>query len=491
MDHTEHTEAAEVSGVEPETSELESPGFETVDLQEFDPQWSRRNFLRSVAAAGAGLILPASAQAAAKKPAAKPAAKPVAKPAAKAPPKPQEVKVAIIGPGNQGRNLLVQCLRIPGVRFVAVCDVWPYAQDYASGILRKYDQPTNKYADYQEMLEKEKDLDAVIIATPDWMHAPQTRACLEAGLHVYCEKEMSNTIEGAADMVKAQRETKKLLQIGHQRRSNPRYWKGLNLIHKEKVLGRVTHCYGQWNRARKLDLGWPKNREMDKATLEKYGYDTMERFANWRWYRKFSGGPIADLGSHQVDIFGWFLKTNPVAVQAQGGPDYYKNNEWYDNIQTLFEFKTEQGPVRAMYQVLNTTSYGGYYEVFMGDAGSLEISEDVNRGTLFPEPVAPKKEWVDKAKAIEKEGKVGVLLTVGETLQAGGKKGPSGSKLELALDKPPHLLHLENFFDAIRKGTPLSCPPEVGFETAVSVLRANEALATGKKYQFDPKEFHV
>ena len=73
------------------------------------------------------------------------------------------------------------------------------------------------------MLSDEKDLDAVIIATPDFWHAEQTIACLKAGLHVYCEKEMSNTLEGARKMVQAAKQTGKLLQIGHQRRSNPRY----------------------------------------------------------------------------------------------------------------------------------------------------------------------------------------------------------------------------------------------------------------------------
>jgi len=73
------------------------------------------------------------------------------------------------------------------------------------------------------MLDKEQDLDAVIVATPDFWHSPHTVACLEAGLHVYCEKAMSNTLDGARKMVLAARKTKRLLQIGHQRRSNPKY----------------------------------------------------------------------------------------------------------------------------------------------------------------------------------------------------------------------------------------------------------------------------
>ena len=100
----------------------------------------------------------------------------------------------------------------------------------------------NVYEDFSDMLAKEPQLDAVIVATPDWMHAEHTNACLEAGKHVYCEKEMSNTLAGAASMVRTARETGKLLQIGHQRRSNPRYWHALRLIEKDKVLGR-HHAY--------------------------------------------------------------------------------------------------------------------------------------------------------------------------------------------------------------------------------------------------------
>ena len=79
------------------------------------------------------------------------------------------------------------------------------------------------------------------MATPDFWHAPITNACLKAGLHVYCEKMMSNTIEGARSMVQTMRETGKLLQIGHQRRSNPRYIFALNrLVHDAKICGRLT-----------------------------------------------------------------------------------------------------------------------------------------------------------------------------------------------------------------------------------------------------------
>src|SRR5262249_724478 len=150
-------------------------------------------------------------------------------------------------------NLMNSSLKIPGIRFVAVCDIWPFWQRRAVKMLEKYNQKVNGYTDYQDMLNKEKAIDALIVAPPAFKHAEHTDACLKAAKHVYWEKEMSNNLDGAKQMVKAARETKKLLQIGHQRRSNPRYHHSIKLIENDKILGRITHCNGQWNRARLLE----------------------------------------------------------------------------------------------------------------------------------------------------------------------------------------------------------------------------------------------
>ena len=403
---------------------------------------------------------------------------------------PGELAVAIIGVGSQGGNLLNNCLKIPGIRFVAVCDIWPFWQKRAQKLLEKYDQKVNAYIDYQEMLEKEKNLDAVIVATPDFKHAEHSVACLKAGKHVYCEKEMSNTLEGAQSMVKAARETKKLLQIGHQRRSNPRYQHAIKLIENDKILGRITHVYGQWNRARLLEGDWPKTEEIDAATLKKYGFENMHQHRNWRWYKKFSGGPMCDLGSHQVDVFGWILKANPIAVMADGGTDYYKC-EWYDNVMAIYDYKTPAGIVRAYYQVLNTTSHGGFYETFLGDEGSIVVSEDTRIGEFFRESMAKRKDWEAESETTEKNGAQAYSLKIGETLDPSGKPSAEGQKLLSESQKPVHQLHLENFFSAVREGSPLSCPSEVAYETCVAVMKANDAVAAGKKVEFKPEEFVV
>jgi predicted dehydrogenase len=263
------------------------------------------------------------------------------------------------------------------------------------------------------------------------------------------------------------------------------------MLYKDKLLGRITNVYGQWNRATRLERGWPKTKVLDAATLKKYGYDTMDRLRNWRWYRKYSGGPIADLGSHQIDVFNWFLRAKPKSVMASGGVDYYKEREWYDNVMTIYEYPCPQGTVRGSYQLLNTTSYGGFYEVFMGDEGSLMISEDTRKGFVFREVRAKRRKWEDEAKTVETMGREAIALKVGETLDPSGRKTPEAKKLAAQAQKPVHQLHLENFFEAVRKGTPLSCPPEVGFETAVSVLKVNEALKAARRLDFKAEEFQV
>src|SRR3954469_22850882 len=107
------------------------------------------------------------------------------------------LNVALIGCGEQGRVLLNAALKIPDLRFRAVCDIWPYNRTYGERLLKKFSHDAQPFEDYREMLSTVQDLDAVIVATPDFMHAEHAIAALKAGKHVYCEKLMSNTVEGA------------------------------------------------------------------------------------------------------------------------------------------------------------------------------------------------------------------------------------------------------------------------------------------------------
>jgi predicted dehydrogenase len=408
----------------------------------------------------------------------------------------EQLNVAIIGMGAQGTALMEAALHIPGIRFKAVCDIWAeYSGKRAQRYLKKYGHDAKLYEDYRELLDQETDLDAVLVATPDHMHAPHSIAALEKGLHVYCEKEMSNTIEGARSMVEAARKSGKLMQIGHQRRSNPRYLHVVDkLIGEVNLLGRIGHAQAQWNRSKSDDLGWPERYEIPQATLEKYGYENMHQFRNWRWFKKYGGGPIVDLGSHQIDIFNWVFKSGPISVMAAGGIDYYTNHEWYDNVYAIFEYQTEGGIARASYKVLTTTKHALFYETFMGDMGSVDISEIPGRGNwAWREEHAPL--WDQYAE----KGLLNMPNTAAPCEPADGKAvvdvraTPEAVKwtLPVELAKPPHQPHLENFFDAIRKGTPLNCPAEEGFRCAATVLKVNEAVAAAQKLHYKPQDFQA
>lgn len=447
---------------------------------------NRRNFLRSTAAVSAGLAFSPLL------------ARVVAAGA-------DEINVALLGAGAEGQVLMNACRNIPGVRFKAVCDIWTkYNQRRVSRMLKAYRHDHNTYVDYKDMLANEKDLDAVIIATPDFWHSEHTVACLKAGLHVYCEKEMSNTLEGAKKMLEAAKSTGKLLQIGHQRRSNPRYRHCYEkLIDGAKLLGKITCVNGQWNRSKAAceDLGFPKNAPIPQAELEKYGYESMHQFRNWRWYKGLGGGPIVDLGSHQIDIYSWFLGANPKAVMASGGVDYWKPpmtkiaHDWYDHVMVIYEYPVGDRTVRAFYQTITTNSSNGYFETFMGDEGTLVISEASGRGTVYREAWVPATNWEKwvKMSFIKEPVEPEEEKTAGDAvLDVRESPKPPSYEIPVTMDnKPYHQPHLENFFNAIRGKAKLNCPAGIGYETAVTVLKVNEAIEAGRKLEFKPSDFEA
>jgi predicted dehydrogenase len=439
---------------------------------------TRREFVRTTAAASAGLALAAATQSAFGQTGASTNSK-------------DRMDIALIGFGAEGQVLLESLLKIPSIRIVAVVDIWDYARKYAKRYLQVNGVEVNVYENHEDLLGKEKTLQAVVVATPDFWHAPITNTCLKAGLHVYCEKMMSNTIDGARSMVATMRQTGKLLQIGHQRRSNPRYLFALNrLMHEAKICGRLTAANAQWNRAVTEDFGWPKHSDMSEAQLAKYGYKDMHQFRNWRWFKGLGGGPLSDLGAHQIDIFNWWFGMVPRSVMASGGIDYYKNHEWYDNAMVIYEFPLPEGTARAFYQVQTTTSAGGgYFEMFMGDQGALKMSENPSISAVFREEKAPSwDEWVHKNYLAAKKAPPGegpadaTKVDVRETAQLAAYDIP------VFFNKAIHQPHLENFFKAIRGEAKLNCPADEAFSSEYVIHKANEAIPLGKVLEIDQKD---
>ncbi len=439
---------------------------------------SRREFLGTTAVAGAGLLLGGCSAESQK--------------TEVAPPKfsGKKLNVALFGCGAQGQVLLESLTVIESIQLVAIVDIWDYNRKMIVRRLKSIDQPVKDYPDQEELLANEKNLDAVIVATPDFWHAPITNACLKAGLHVYCEKMMSNTIEGARSMVKTMQETGKLLQIGHQRRSNPRYIFALNkLIHDAQICGKLTSAQAEWNRPVTADMGFPKHSEMSSETLAKYGYKDMHQFRNWRWFKALGGSPLADLGAHQIDIFNWFLGGLPSSVVASGGVDYYKNHEWFDNAMVIYEYPRADGStLRAFYQVQTTSSSDdGYFEKFKGDEGSVKMSENPSFCALKQEDRSI-KDW-DELAAKNYIRRVDVPPpSEDEKIDPREEIPMFKYSIPVQFAKKMHQPHLENFFDAIRGTAKLNCPGDVAFASEYVIHKAVEAVETGKRIVITKEE---
>ncbi len=455
---------------------------------------SRRDFITRSAAAGMVLGAPGILHASSKTPS-------------------DTINVALVGFGLQGIVLFEAMRNVPGIRIKAVCDIWDRRRIRGSRRVRgRQGEMPNDYVDIDDMLEKEKSLDAAIVATPDFWHAPHTVKCLEAGLHVYCEKMMAHTIEDARKIVLAAERTGKLCQVGHQRRSNPRYLFTLNhLINNHNICGQITNINGQWNRSLRAsqDIGVNPAALPDPEILKRYGYKDGHQFMNWRTYRELSGGPISDLGAHQIDIYNWYLDKLPKRVYASGSNPYFKDREHFDNVMCIFDYDTPQGEVSAFYQVLTTTGAGkGFYETFMGTEGALTISEVASSTAIYRETGEDTEEkWMDLvargflkrssgygsgSSDEDEEGAVASYASPPpEAYELPGSMPLMPDADGRMIPKPAHTPHLENFFAAIRGQESLNCDARKAFESEAPIFWVNPSARLEEPINFTQEHLSV
>jgi len=228
------------------------------------------------------------------------------------------VNYAVIGTGGRGTYLIRHFNGIDGGRCVAVCDILEEAVKNAQQTSK--DKP-EAYRDYREVLAR-KDVDAVVIAVPLYLHFPVTRDALLAGKHVFCEKSLVFKPEEVhALRALKEQHPKQVLQVGLQRRYSRFYRTAKQMIDKG-MLGEVTHVKAQWHR----NPGWRMRQ-----------YPDRQRERNWRLFREFSGGLTAELASHQIDVATWMFGHEPEFVVGVGGLDFIRDGrDVYDNIQLIF-----------------------------------------------------------------------------------------------------------------------------------------------------------
>ena len=445
---------------------------------------NRRNFLKTSTLFGTGLILanPFSITANPLKAA-------------------DKVNVGVVGCGGRGGGVIFSNIpKIPSANLVAVCDIVESRRENAKNRFNSmYNTKVKAYENFYEMMEKEE-LDAVVLTTPDFWHMQHAVDAMEAGLHVYCEKAMSNNMADARKMAESMKKTGKLLQIGRQRRSNDRYrFTQQVLLEKENMFGRLTHAIGQWNRSRIRTQRPNKRDNIDINKLKQYGFDTLDQVYNWRNYKKLGGGVVSDLGSHQIDIFNWFFGAYPHTVYAAGNNSYF-NFEQADTMATILEYDTPNGPAIGIYENISNSRAIGVYERFIGDNGAFIISEGKDN-KIYRESRVHSKKWqkyieagyisnlADMQKYKEKEsGDSGIKETAPQISYDINKMNDMDKVYNLAA----HTAHLYNFIETVREEEKLNYDAIKSYKSEVCIYKIHEAInANGNRIKIDPKEYEI
>ncbi|MDP2995935.1 MAG: Gfo/Idh/MocA family oxidoreductase [Bryobacterales bacterium] len=330
----------------------------------------RRDFLKVAAAGAAPLFVPSSAWGANDRP-----------------------NYALIGAGGRGRYLN-RIFQQDGPKCVAIGEVYePNVQEALKGAAG-----AKPYVDYRELLQKEKDVDFVVLAGPDHHHCPMMLAALEAKKDVYAEKPLSKTLEESATMVAAVRKSKQVVQIGMQRRSAPAVMAAKKLV-DDGVLGRITLVKPQWhwNVARPLNnTPLPGKIDWDRflGNAPKRPIEPM-RFRYWRYFWDYAGGNMTDQGTHLMDVVLWFTNSAPPkSAVCWGYVAKMTGAEHPDVFSAVFEMDNYMATWTLDY---SNSFQNGWSITFMGDKGTMILDEWGYR--VWAEPWKPENPPIHQEQA--------------------------------------------------------------------------------------------
>lgn len=324
------------------------------------------------------------------------------------------------------------------------------------------------YNDFREMLAR-KDIDAVVIVTPDHWHALITVAAAKAGKDIYCEKPLCETVHESAAMVKAVRDNKRIFQTGSQQRSSKEFRVACELVRNGVIgkLKRVTAGFGGPGKPCDLpeepaEPGLDWNLWLGPAPMRPYNAILSPRgvhnhFPMWRQYWEYGGGMVTDWGAHHIDISQW-----GIGVDEDGGPT--------EVIPPADHAAAQQG-AKLLYPggvELEHISENGV--TFFGTDGEVYV----NRGKF-----ALKLKGEQKAKFLAKEDKP----PLGEQLDAIEKQFLADAKVRLYKSED----HKQNWLDGIRTRKDPICKVEIGTRTVNTCHLLNMAYRYGKKFTWDAK----
>lgn len=400
----------------------------------------------------------------------------------------EKIRVGFIGLGNRGSQLLRLFMSNPDCEVAAFCDVYEpymsrdrslveprYIRELGSQIPQmgeKFQNPVKKYSDFRKLLE-DKDIDAVVIATPDHWHAIQTIQAIQAGKDVYVEKPLTITIREGRMMVEAQAKSKQVVAVGLNRRGNSVYQKLAREIPAGKI-GKVTVAQAfRINNMFPDGIGKMKDENppaglnwdmwLGPRAYRPYRYNISPY--KFRWWSDYSS-QMGNWGVHFMDVIRWMAgETAPVAISAHGGRYIVADDsDIPDTMQVTYEFKSGLIVNFCIYEA----SSGGLFQFgeveLRGTKGTLWANESGYRITA-----ARPGQFQTWTKQIEDE----VFDSRNEPLPDGSSRDSTAALVR-------------NFLDCVKsRQTPL-CPLEEGHRSTSFAHLANIAVKVKSRLEWDP-----
>ena len=411
---------------------------------------------------------------------------------------PEKIRIATIGIGGMGTGDTQYALRLPNVELVAVADIY---SGRLERVKERWGSQVFTTRDYREVLAR-KDVDAVIVATPDHWHSRISIAAMEAGKDVYCEKPMVHRIGEGMQMVEAQKRTGRILQIGSQYVSSKVFERARDLLNEgaigelnmvEAWLDRNT-ALGAWQYSLPTDAT-PQTVDWDRflGHAPKRPFEPVRLF-RWRNYDDYGTGVAGDLFVHLLS--GLHLVTGsigPVRVYASGGVRFWKDGrDAADVMLALMDYpKTAAHPEFTFALRVNLAS-GTPAEKFgfrfVGSGGQMVTTMNGINLTRTPRETAPGYTIGTYSKKVQDE----FLAAYKEKFPKGGEI--KDAKEEFIPPPPGHEAHLDhhmNFHAAVRSRKPFVEDGVYGFRAAGPALLANLSLAEGRAIQWNPEKMVI
>lgn len=407
-----------------------------------------------------------------------------------------QIQLGLIGSGIQGIYDTMAALKVTGVKLVAVCDLYSGRLDRAKELWGNGLATTR---DYRELLNR-KDLDAVIVATPDHWHKKITIEALRAGKAVYCEKPMVRHFEEGHEIIRAQKETGKICQVGSQGMASLGIEKAKQL-YEDGAIGDMV-LLDMYNDRYSAEGAWqypiPPDANADTVDFDaflgntpKVPYDNT-RFFRWRNYRDYGTGVAGDLFVHAFSTLNFILSSKgPNRALSTGGLRYWNDGRDVPDV-TLTFYDYPKTATHAAFNASFRVNFiagsgdGGGFRL-VGTEGVMEVDQNsvtLNRSKMdmVPGGYSMIAYTEENQKKIRETYRKQSLVTRTSELRLGETIWEAPSDY-----KGGHYDHFYNFFQAIRGQGSIVQDPTFGLRAAGAALLANESYYQGKAVNWDPE----